>query len=323
MVMKKLLYGSLISATMLMLGGCGQQSSGLHSYISGQLDAQANHTDQAIAELNAAIEKNPQLELAYQALGDLYLKKGDFHQAAASFQRASEINPWSFHNFYSLGLTRQELREFVRAIGAYQRALEIKPKSAQASIKLAVAYAQDGKPFMGLIYGKRAIADGSNSFSTWVNLGAIYSQAADTDPSYRRHAIHYYKQSLELQPHQSAIYLNLAGVYIAEKRFDTALHVLATGEKLAPSPAIDERMGYCQYSLGHLAAATAKYKAALKQFPNYTPAINGLGVVDMAGYLKDNSQTDLKTQALNLWLKSLSINPNQPMIRQLLKHFGH
>lgn len=324
MAMKKLLARVVLaSLPLIMLGGCTQQSTGLDSYIRGQIDAQNNHTNRAIAELNTAIEKNPQLELAFQALGDLYLKKGDYHQAAGSFQRASELNPWSFHNFYSLGLTRQQLREFVRAIAAYQRALEIQPKSKKTTINLAVAYAQNGKPFMGILYGKRAIKDGSNSFSTWVNLGAIYAQAAQSDPGYRRHAIHYYKQSLELQPHQPAIYLNLAGVYISEKRFTTALHVLTTGAKLAPSPAIDERAGYCEYRLGNLSAATRAYNAALAKFPNYTPAINGLGVVNMAGYLKDNSQTNLKTKALNLWLRSLAINPNQPPINKLIKQFGH
>ena len=323
MIMKKLVCGSLLAiGSVVLLGGCGEKN-GLHSYIRGQLDAQANHNNRAIAELNAAIAKNPKLELAFQKLGDLYMKKGDYHQAVASYQNAADLNPWSFHNFYFLGITRQQLGQIVRSIDAYQHALEIRPKSAKTAVNLAVAYAQDNKPFLGLIYGKRAIAEGSNSFSTWVNIGAIYAQASASDPGYRLHAINYYKQSLELQPHQSAIYLNLAGVYISEKRFSTALHVLATGAKLAASPAIDERTGYCEYRLGNLQAATAAYNSALKKYPNYTPAINGLGVVDMAGYLKDNSQTDLKTRALNLWLKSLSIDPQQPPIEKLLQHFGH
>jgi tetratricopeptide (TPR) repeat protein len=311
---------------MIFLGGlvgCAQRNTGLKPYVTGQLAAEKGNIALAIHELTLAIKRNPQMVVAYEARGDLYKKQGRYHLAAADYQRATSLNPFSFHAFFELGQVYQQLRRYIAAIAAYQHALQINPKDARTSLNLAVAYTQAGHPFRGILYANRAVQNGSNSFATWANIGTIYSQAAKHDAAYRRRAIHYFKQSLEMKPHQPQVYLNLASIYIDEHRFDQASRVFRTAAKLAGSSLISERLGYCYYRLGKLPQAVAAYRQSLKYQSDYVPAINGMGVVYMTISLQHQRHwRKARTTAISYWNRSLKIDPQQPLIQHLVKKFA-
>jgi tetratricopeptide (TPR) repeat protein len=311
----------LIALIVGAVGGCSQRHAALRDYVRGRLAADQGHVRQALRELTQAIARNPQMVPAYEARADIYRHAGKYRRAAADYRRAFDLNPWSFYAAYELGVMYQQLRQFPRAIRAYQYALQIRPHSPRAALHVAVAYAQAGNPAFGIIYARRAVADGGHSFKTWANLGVIYAQAAAQNAAYRPRAIHYLKRSLELQPHQPRVYLDLAQMYLAQKRFHAAARILRTAQKLAPSALVSERTGYCYYRLGRLAAAAAAYQNALKLNPHYTPALNGLGVVDMTQYIDNRSMTVRRGQALTLWKKSLGLDANQPLIRKLVERF--
>jgi tetratricopeptide (TPR) repeat protein len=305
------------------LAGCSQQHLARTDYVKGALAASQGKTTAALKELNAAIKLNSGMVLAYEARGDIFRKKGDFHRAASNYQTATKLNPLSFHSWYWLGVSYQQLRRFAMAIDSYQHALTIHPKSARASMNIAVSYAQNGNPFFGLIYAQRAIMDGANSFDAFANLGVIYAQCAKEDPKFRALAIKNFRSSLELQPRQPAIYLNLAQMYMAEDRYDEAARVLRTGQKICPTPLLSERLGYCYYRVKDYSRAVSSYRLSLKQNPVYVPALNGLGAAYEAMALGGAAHGhSLKVDALKEWKKSLSIDPNQPLIRNLVRRFA-
>ena len=320
---KSLVRWLCLAALLGGLAGCAQRSAGLKPYVTGQLAAEKGNIAQAIRELTLAIKRNPQMVVAYEARGDLYKKQGRYHLAAADYKRATILNPFSFHSFFELGQVYQQLRHYLAAIVAYQHALQINPKDARTALSLAVAYTQAGHPFRGILYANRAVQNGSNSFATWANIGTIYSQAAKHDPAYRRQAIHFFKQSLEIKPHQPQVYLNLAQIYMDEHRFDQASRVFRTGAKLAGSSLISERLGYCYYRLGKLRQALTAYQQSLKYQSDYVPAINGMGVVYMTMALQHHRHwRAARTQAIGYWNRSLKIDPQQPLIEHLVKKFS-
>ncbi len=309
----------------LVLGGCAVQPQGsaIHDYVRGQMDAESGKIKQALMELTAAISKNPNMVLAYEARGDIYRQQGRLHNAISDYQKAVTLNPKSFHGWYELGVSFQAVHNFQSAVNAYQHSLQVEPKNANASMNLAVAYAQTGEPIFGVIYGRRALANGATSFASLANMGAIYAEAANVDPRYGRTAIHYFKSSLELKPHQSAIYLDMAAVYLHGRHYAMASRVLKTAGKLAPSALVQERLGYAYYRMGKLDSAKLAYHAALRLNANYPPALNGLGVTDMAMALKsETGDPALRRKALGCWSKSLQLNPDQPLIEKLVKRFS-
>jgi protein O-GlcNAc transferase len=306
----------------LSLAGCTQHRLAERFYVQGQLAAEQGQTDKAIADLTAAINYNPDMVLAYEERGDLYQDRGRLHDALADYSKASYLNPNSFHSWYELGVVNQELQQFEDAITAYQRALELQPESSIVAMNLAITYAQEGKPDFGIIYGRRAIENAQNSFDAWTNLGVIYSLLAAKNADYRAQAIKCFKESLELQPRQPAVYLNLAQVYLDGDDFEQAQAVLQTAQRLAPSPLVSERLGYCLYRLGQFDEVTDAYHDSLKMDPDYVAALNGLGVVDMSQVLNGAAHSDeLRQGALAQWKKSLNINPDQPLIQKLVQRF--
>jgi tetratricopeptide (TPR) repeat protein len=324
-MLKRFVVLPLALAGTLWLGGCSsqRQSTAISHYVRGQLDAESGKTQKALAELTAAISQNPNMVLAYEARGDIYRKQGRIHNAIDDYQHAVTLNSKSFHGWYELGVSFQAVHNFQAAVSAYQHSLQVEPKNSNAAMNLAVAYAQTGQPLFGIIYGQRALANGAKSFASLANLGAIYAEAANVNPAYGKQAINYFRSSLELKPHQGAIYLDMAAVYLQGKHYAMASRVLKTAGKLAPSALVQERLGYAYYRMGNLPRARAAYHAALKLNANYPPALNGLGVADMAAALQSESgDPALRRKAVGYWRQSLQLNPDQPMIQKLVKRFS-
>jgi flagellar motor protein MotB len=73
-----------------------------NQYISYQL------FDKAIAELNQAVELDQNFAGAYQQLGDLYRKTGNYNSALKSYHKVLQIDP-EFHSLTYYGLAESEL----------------------------------------------------------------------------------------------------------------------------------------------------------------------------------------------------------------------
>ncbi len=304
------------------LPGCFHftHSSTTNLYLRGQLEAERGEFDAAMASLSQAIDKNPQMSLAYIARGQIFKEKGDYQKAAGDFQKASVLEPYNFNAHYQLGLMCQYLKRFTDAIVAYQRAVEIRPLDPEANMNLAMVYTEMGQPLRGLSYAQRAV-EGSgadlDSANAYANLGTLYATLGNDDA-----AIQALKHSVELNSRQPEVYLNLGQEYLKSSRYDQARNVFQTAQKIAPSPAVSERLGLACYKLHDYAKARDAFNDALRQTPNYPQALNGLGVVAMTLSLKSTPpDLDAAREALEDWNKSLKIDPNQPAIQQLLNKY--
>ena len=65
----------LIVAILPFFTGCEEQQKGLDLYLDGIMLQELGENELAIEKLNAAVESNKRLYLAYSALGDIYLEK--------------------------------------------------------------------------------------------------------------------------------------------------------------------------------------------------------------------------------------------------------
>ena len=320
MRMGRLLLGLACAASM---SGCFFRTapSTTDRYLQGELQAERGDLDTAMTSLSKAIEKNPQMGLAYVARGKLYKDKGDYQKAAGDFAKASTLEPYNFSAHYELGLMYQYLLRFSEAIAAYQRAVEIRPLDPNANMNMAMVYLQMGQPLRGLPYAERALQGGGSDAETanaYANLGTISATLGNDDA-----AIEAFKHSLELNSRQPEVYLNLGQDYIKLSRFEQARSVLENARQIVVSPAISERLGLVYYKLHDYEKARASFEDALRQKPEYTQALNGLGVVAMTRSLGSTPpDVDAAKQALDYWDKSLKIDPNQPAIQQLVNKYS-
>jgi tetratricopeptide (TPR) repeat protein len=313
----------LLLALSFTLSACyPAKKSTTNLYLEGQLQAERGNLTSALDSLSKAIDRNPDMSLAYVARGQIYKEQGDYNKAAGDFEKASTLEPFNFNAHYQLGLMYQYLQRFADAITAYQRAVEIRPLDPEANMNLAMAYTEVGQPMRGLPYAQRAVENTSadvKSANSYANLGTLYAQLGFDDA-----AIASLKKALELNSRQPEVYLNLGQEYLKVSQFQQARNVYETAQGIAPSPAISERLGLACYKLNDFPKATAAFNDALRQQADYVPALNGLGVVAMTQSIASTPpDIDAEREALAYWDRSLKINPNQPPIRQLVEKYGN
>lgn len=301
-----------------LLPACAVTDTAETSYLQGQLAADRGDFSTALAQLNAAINANPTLGLAYMARGDVLKTTGDYDKAADDFEKVTQLEPANFEAHYKLGLMHQYLNRFARAIRAYQKAVEIRPLDPEANMNLATVYAQSGDPHRGIVYAQRAVDGAPESPYTHANLGVLYAQINDGDK-----AIDALKRAIELNAEQPEVYLNLAHELMRQDAFPQAVSTLQNARKIKKTPAILERLGVALYKSGDPIKAEDAYREALDLDPDYYPAMNGLGVVLMVRNLKaDDKDVELAREALAYWHRSLKINPDQPAIKSLIDKYG-
>ncbi|HUO09498.1 MAG TPA: tetratricopeptide repeat protein [Phycisphaerae bacterium] len=303
--------------------GCGlwpKPKSTTDLYLEGQLEAERGNYDAAMASLSKAIEKNPQMSLAYEARGSLYKEKGDYAKAASDYKQAAKLEPFNFNAHYELGLMYQYLQRFAEAVIAYQKAVEIRPLDPEANMNLAMTYTEMGEPLRGLPYAQRAVQGSEQTPSaatSYANLGILYAQLGKNEA-----AIDALKHSIELNSRQPEVYLNLGQEYIKAEKYEQAKNVLETARDLAPSAAISERLGLAYYKLRNLPKSHEAFDDSIHQNPQYYPALNGLGVVAMTtSQMSAPPDLDSAREALAYWDRSLKINPQQPAIQMLVKKY--
>ena len=315
--MKYPIFLTTICAGVLAIGGCTQRTS-FDYYLRSQLEAQRGHMDAAMAALSVAIEKNPELGLAYVSRGEIYKSRGNYVDAARDFEKATKIEPYNFDAHFQLGLMYQYLKRFNDAIGAYQKAVGIRPLDPDANMNLALTYSQVGDAQKGLPYAQHAVENAPGSATAHANLGTLYGLLG-----YSALAIAEFKKSIELDSKQPEVYVNLGEEYLRLGKWEQARQVLEDGKEFGPGPAVSERLGLAYYKLGNLDKAADAYQDALRQAPSYYQAMNGLGVVHMTRSLQTSPADVAQAQeALDQWNKSLQAEPNQPVIRQLVTRFG-
>jgi len=88
--------------------------------------------DQAISDLNKALEINPRYAEAYSNRGLAYTGKVQYDQAILDLNKAIETNPRLAIAYLNRGIAYWYKVQYDRAISDYTKALEINPKDAMA-----------------------------------------------------------------------------------------------------------------------------------------------------------------------------------------------
>ncbi len=99
----------------------------------------AGRLDDALADFNAALEKDPTLGEAWLNRGNTQYLRGRYDLAIADYEKSLETNiskPWVA--WYNIGLAREALKDARGARTAYERALAINPGFSLAKEKLGL-----------------------------------------------------------------------------------------------------------------------------------------------------------------------------------------
>lgn len=113
---------------------------------------EAGDTDQAIAEIENALERDPDLAMAHFLLGNAYLEKERHRDAIASYTQAVSLDPQLVEAYFNRGIANTVTAQYDDALADFDRAIELGLDDGQAFFLRGLVYADLGKR-------ERAIAD--------------------------------------------------------------------------------------------------------------------------------------------------------------------
>lgn len=231
-----------------------------------------------------AIRLNPQEEIFWQDLGQVYLLQKDREivrtgisneqksqtvanlvaNAVAASRRATEINPFNVANWQILGGTYQQIiplsqGAFDWSVKSYEKALELEPTN----------------PFILVELGR--------SYLTQARI----SQGAERD-SHLQRAQEYFRKAMDMKPDYARAYYQMALVYEAQGKRQEAISTLENIKAMAPflvdyNPLNDVGLAFqlgVLYRLnGDDDKAQAEFERAVSINPNYSNARYFLGLI--------------------------------------------
>ena len=167
--------------------------------------AQSGQNDEAMLEYKKALEINSNSDLAYHNLGNALLQKGQAEEAIANYQKALAINPHLIRGHLDLGNALFQTGRVDDAIAEYQKALEIDANFAEAHDNLGVALSQKGQLDDAIAEYQKALSIDPGLGDAHYNLGTALIQKGQV-----REAISQFQEAVRLDPSDESAKNNLA-----------------------------------------------------------------------------------------------------------------
>lgn len=124
----------------------------------------AGNIDEAIEELNAAIDENASSNL-YALRGEAYMQTGDYQKALSDFDSAIEIDGMNAIAFYDRSLLNTRLENYEAALADINNALAAQSIKPADVLTMRNLYAKRGQLNLWLKNWQGAIADYTNSLA--------------------------------------------------------------------------------------------------------------------------------------------------------------
>jgi protein O-mannosyl-transferase len=165
---------------------------------------------QAISDLNRAIEINPESTDSYYNLGLVYAKLGNHRQAISDYNRAIEIKPDYADAYGNRGTSYYKLGKYSQAVSDFDKAIEINPELIWAYNGRGMAYGKLGNQRQAILDFDRAVEINPEYAEPYNNRGVVYDLLGNN-----RQAISDYDRAVEIDPDYADAYYN-RGVAYAE-----------------------------------------------------------------------------------------------------------
>lgn len=291
--------------------------AGIDQYVAAVRAYQSGDSQAAIAKLQAATEENADLIMATRLLADLYKNGEDYEKARELYRRVVKLDPYGYEGYYDLGVTQQLTRQADDAIASYSRAIALKPEHPQSNMNLGLAYLAKGDIDNAINAITKATELDPKNAAAWAYLGLALDgkgQLPEAEKAYRT--------SIDLKSDQTSTLTNLGANLVRQKKASEAIAILEQSTAKDTSAFAPKHYADALAMAGRFDDAIAQYDVALQRNPRYVAAMNEKAATYIAQYKKGLELDDSKrAAAVETWEQSLSINDNQPRVREALKQW--
>jgi protein O-mannosyl-transferase len=190
-------------------------------------------------------------------------------------------NPTSWMAFNNLGQLYIKENRVTSAIPLLERAIDLNPREGSALRNLGVAFSRLGRKEDAVQQYRKALVVDANDAHAYSNLGAVQAKLGRFDE-----AIVYYQKALAIEPDLAPAHSNLAAALASLGRIDEAIqhHELALGTE-PKLGAAHFQYGETLQLAGRIRDAEERYRMAVSLDPSLARAHNHLGMIAAAGQL--------------------------------------
>jgi len=238
---------------------------------------QGNQND-ALLNLERAIEVNPDHFEALFHLANNYFSNGQFDKARKTYQKATEVNPNSQQTFFNLALVLESSGQRKRAFEKLERSLDLNPNYSRARRVLANLLVKENRYDEAVAHYNYILQHEPKDFDTQFCVAEAYrkkSEKLSTKVDLEQ-AAHAYAQALEIKPYDKKTLFSLAYTYRTLAQLEDALVVY--DEILSFDPACVDAMNnkaHLLRDLGDTAEAAQLYETVLQFWPDNAHAHYG------------------------------------------------
>lgn len=225
--------------------------------------------DETIDYYTRLLELEPENAKIYYELGHLYIQKEDRINAVNAFKLALDYDPDNafYHNSFAFSLVQVE--HYDLAIEHYKKAININPENEWTAIVCQA-------------------------------LALIYQQIKENPEA----ALAFYDMAIVLDPKSVEAYLAIGDIHLEEGNLDDAIKAYCDAINVNnQSPKAYAKAGMALWEKDYMEEAIIAYNKAIKLDPDFSLALNNLGVIYLDGI--GNVQ-----EALRLFEKAVSIDEN-------------
>jgi protein O-mannosyl-transferase len=207
--------------------------------------------DMAIQDFTKAMEIDPKMFYAYNNRGAVYMKKQMYQEALADFQAALQISPADMKAQYNLSKCHLLMRNYHEGLRSYDLLIKEHPEMARA-------WNDRGKIKNDLTLFANALYDLNKAIELDPNLVEAYNNRGISKASMGDYegALTDFNKALELDPDFSDAYLNRGNTFIIQQKYSLAL------EDYNMAIQVDPENGFAYLNRGSCSYELKDYKAA-------------------------------------------------------------
>jgi len=263
-------------------------------YAQSAANEKSGNIEEAIQGYLKIIKLDPTLPAAYNNLGRLYFRHGEFPEAIQSLKRASELAPKVAAPRALMGFVYFEMGDFENAQKELKLASQLNPADRNSKLYLARTMIELGDRKGALKILEQLEHEDPNDIEVLYTLGTLYSSLSETTMA-RIQTVDPNSYVIEVLLGQ---YSQVKGVYS-----DAAEHFRRAIEKSPTLPDLYYRYAHALWANGESEAALAQYRRALELDPyDHRAAWEAARIL-----LADNPE-----EAFKLASRSLTLKPDVP-----------
>jgi serine/threonine-protein kinase len=277
-----------------------------------------NTLEQAVSNLEAAIDRFPNLALFHYELGTIYLTTyQDSTLARDELQNALTLDPIFSEAQAALGWLAYRDDQTDAAKQAFQQALQLNPKEGLALFGLGRLAFDDEDFEQALDYFQQTIDANPDFASAYAYLGEtkLFTgfQNADNETAgdWYSQAEEAYREALNRNDYDAFAYNGLGWILLYLDRYDEAIEVLQKALRLDNQNAeIFNGLGWSYFYSNRYSEATTFFQQAIDLNPSYIDAHFGLG--------RSYEEQGLLTEALAAFQTVKQLDPTYPTIDEVI-----